>query len=764
MKDWLMHRASSRLRSIVRVVPGAKQLRRRILSYRAVRRAAQATQPPPRVSSRLRSIVRVVPGARPLRRRVLSYRAGRRVAQDTQPPRVPSRLRSIVGVVPGARPLRRRVLSYWARRRAARETEPPRGAIDRPDGMTLPREAVAFNGWALAAQRTVAAVDIVLNDTKSIRATLGQRRPDVRANLREPGGAVRCGWTATIDLTQWPLGDLRVKVIATSRSGMSSVIGHRLYTLTGDGFEGHLDEPREGAEVHGDLLIVRGWATIGHQPVARIDVHLNGRRVGLARLRLVRQDVERHASGDLGPVTGFEYRGVVPSNAYDLEVALTAHASDGVAVVVPPRHIRMITRDRGVDDASVETLQAHTRSALAAVTARAPATNSGEGVRLLVFTHSLSLGGGQLYLSELLRQLRPTLDRCIVVSPADGILRSDLEDLGVEVMLLGDAQMTNTKRYEDHVRERALIIRGSGCNVVLLNTLGQWPAGDACARTGMPFVWAIHESFELSDWISLNFGAAGLPAYVRHQMESALSAAYRLVFEARATSEMFARFVDATHRAVVPYGVDTAAIAAFARDFDRAAARRQHGIPDDGAVLLAVGILEERKSQACIVEAFAAVAAVHPGWRLILVGDHPCEYSDAIHRMIGKTAVAQRIALEPITPNIWEWYAISDLLVSASDIESLPRSMLECMAFGVPVLSTSVFGVPELVEDGVNGWLFGARDLSAFTAALHRVLSLSAADRGAAGSVARLRVQQLHSSSNYGQAYRGLFAEALASR
>jgi len=546
---------------------------------------------------------------------------------------------------------------------------------------------------------------------------------------------------------------------------MSSIIGHRLYTLTGEGFEGHLDEPREGAVIHGDLLVVQGWATIGHRPVSRIDVHLNGRRVGLARLRLVRRDVERHASGSLGPVTGFEYRGVVSSSdrSQDLEIAVTVHAFDGSAVAVPPRHVRMIADDQAIDEARVERLQARTRSALAAVTSRSAATNSGAGPRLLVFTHSLTLGGGQLYLSELLRQLAPTLDHCTVVSPVDGILRPELEGLGIEVAILGDAQQTNIERYEDDVRERALFIRRSGCNVVLLNTLGPWSAGDACARAGTPFVWAIHESFELSDWIGLNFGANGLPAYVRQRMESALNTTHQLVFEARATSEMFARYANTTHRTVVPYGVDTAAIAEFARGFDRAAARRERNIPEDATVLLAVGIFEDRKSQACIVEAFAEAAAVHPEAWLILVGDHPSEYSDAIHRIVGETEVANRISLQPITPNIWEWYALSDLLVSASDIESLPRSMLECMAFGVPVLSTDVFGVPELVEDDVNGWLFGARDIGALMAALHRVLSLTPDERRAAGGVASLRVQQWHSSSNYGDAYRGLLADAIAS-
>ena len=679
--------------------------------------------------------------------------------------RISSRLRTIVRMLPGARRLRRRVLTLLAARSAAMDTEPPRGAFDRPDGLTVPREVVEFDGWALVGKRTVAEVEVVLNDRTTVRATLGSARPDVRENLHEPGIAVSCGWIATIDLTQWPLGDLRVKVIATSRSRRSSVIGNRVYTVTGEGFEGHIDEPLDGAEIDGDLLVVKGWATVGHRPVSRLDVYVDGRWFGLARLRVIRRDVELHSGGRLGPVTGFEYRGVIPgSRSTGLTIGLTAHTSEGAAVAVPLRHIRMTPRDEHIDEAYVASLQTRTHTALAAITKPSAAACDGARPRLLVFTHSLTLGGGQLYLTALVRQLVPTLDHCVVVSAVDGILRSDLESQGIQVIILDNPSPTTLERYEDHVRERAIFIRRSGCNIVMLNTLGPWSSGDACVRADMPFVWAIHESFELSDWLGLNFGAVGLPASVRRRMESALGAANTLIFEARATSEMFARYADSARRIVVPYGVDIASIAEFSRGFDRGAVRREHNIPEDATVVLVMGMLEERKSQACIVEAFAGVAAVHPKARLILVGDYPCEYSDAVRQLVSEAGMAERITLEPITPDILEWYALSDVLVSASDVESLPRSMLECMALGVPVLSTSVFGVPELIEDGVNGWLFGDRDMGALIAALDRVLSLTPDERRAVGRAASVAVHQRHSGHDYVGVYRGLLAEALITR
>jgi D-inositol-3-phosphate glycosyltransferase len=677
--------------------------------------------------------------------------------------RISSRLRAIVRKVPGARRLRWRVLTLMAARSAALDTEPPRGAFDRPDGLTVPREAVAFDGWAIVGKRTVAEVEIVLNDRTTVRATLGRARPDVRENLHEPGVAVSCGWIATVDLTHWPLGELRVKVIARSRSRRSSVIGNRVYTVTGSGFEGHIDEPRDGTQIDNDLLVVKGWATVGHRPVSRLDISVDGRRVGLARLRVIRRDVELHSGGRLGPVTGFEYRGVVPPGpSMDLAIGLTAHTLDGTTVAVPPRHIRMTPRDEHIDEAYVASLQARTRTALSAIPKPSAGTGGPAGTRLLVFTHSLTLGGGQLYLTDLLRELAPTLDHCVVVSAVDGVLRSDLETQGIQVIILENPSRTTLELYEDHVRERAIFIRRSGCNVVMLNTLGPWSSGDACLRAGVSFVWAIHESFELSDWLGLNFGAIGLPTSVRRRMESALGAAHSLIFEARATSEMFAQYTDSARRIVLPYRVDIASIAEFSRGFDRGAARREHNLAEDATVVLVMGMLEERKSQACIVEAFAGVAGVHPEAQLILVGDYPCEYSDAVHQLVSESGMAARITLIPITPDIVEWYALSDLLLSASDVESLPRSMLECMALGVPVLSTSVFGVPELIEDGVNGWLFGARDMSELSAALHRVLSLTPDQRRAVGAAASVAVHQRHSAHDYIGAYRRLLAAALA--
>jgi glycosyltransferase involved in cell wall biosynthesis len=380
-------------------------------------------------------------------------------------------------------------------------------------------------------------------------------------------------------------------------------------------------------------------------------------------------------------------------------------------------------------------------------------------VRPLVFTHQLDLGGGQLYLQELLRRIAPSVAGCTVVSPVDGELRHDLERLGMRVVVTGAPPPADIDAYEGDVRTAAELVLETEADVVLVNTLSDFPAIDAAKRAGVPSVWAIHESFAVDHWLELRFGEGGPHPYVTQRLKAALASASRLVFEAEATSRLFGAYAPPERRRVIRYGVEHEDIAAYAATFDRAAARRRHGIAADATVLLCVGTVEERKAQAALVEAFNAAAASHPEAVLVLVGDRPGPYSSALRRLIDSLDPDGRVRLLPGTREIWEWYALADVLVSASDVESLPRSMIEAMSFGTPVLAASVFGVPELVRNGKSGWLFEARDMRALTAAMRGVLDLSPKARRAAGATARADMEELHRTSDYGRAYLELFRE-----
>ena len=102
-----------------------------------------------------------------------------------------------------------------------------------------------------------------------------------------------------------------------------------------------------------------------------------------------------------------------------------------------------------------------------------------------------------------------------------------------------------------------------------------------------------------------------------------------------------------------------------------------------------------------------------------------------------------------MTPDVQRWFGLSDLLVCASDIESLPRTVVEAMAWEIPVLATSVFGLPELIEDGVNGWLCEERDIAALAEGLSRALGADREERRRIGRAGREQVLAEHRIEPY---------------
>jgi D-inositol-3-phosphate glycosyltransferase len=611
---------------------------------------------------------------------------------------------------------------------------------------------VMFTGWALAGSNTPAAVGIIVNQGSArMSARVGHDRPDVPFNLEEPWTTAACGWAALVDLAFEPAGDLRVQVMATDASGRHRVVADRLFALRGAGLSGAIDAPVRGAILEDDLLVVAGWASsVGG--LASIDVELGEVLLGQARLGLPRLDVYEQAQGRYGPICGFEFRGSiahVKNGVHELSISIvdeTGHRSCLESLPITLARAALCVAEQEIADK----LQKRTVGAIdRAVTPKRVARRD-----LLVFTHSLALGGGELYLQDLLRGVLPALNRCTLISPTDGVLSPGLDRLGVDVVVRGPRRPDDLMSYEGAIRELALFIRASGCSSVLLNTITEWMAADAAQRAGVPTIWAIHESFEPCDWMELNFPGSPARPYFQARLEASLRNASRLIFEADAAREIYVRLgVPETSALTVPYGIDIDAIDAYTAMFDRDDARRRHGLPVDATVLLCMGVFQERKSQAWLVEAFERVSKAHPGAVLVLVGDHPSQYSAAVHAVIDAAALDQRIRTVPITSDIWEWYALADLLVSASDVESLPRSILEAMAFGCPVLASSVYGIPELITDGETGWLMRPRDTAALGAGLHRVLGLDGAVRRSVSAAGRELVRTSHRAEGYAARY-----------
>jgi glycosyltransferase involved in cell wall biosynthesis len=208
----------------------------------------------------------------------------------------------------------------------------------------------------------------------------------------------------------------------------------------------------------------------------------------------------------------------------------------------------------------------------------------------------------------------------------------------------------------------------------------------------------------------------------------------------------------------IAYGVRLDAIAEYIESHDQEAVRRQLGFVPEDRVVLCMGVIQERKAQLALVAAFGRLFRTFPHAKLVLVGDHPTPYSAAIHQYVSDVGTGSAIRIENIVPDIYRWYRAADVMISASDIESLPRSVLEAMAFGLPTMAADVFGLSEVITDGVNGWLFEARNGAALTGGLRRILALSPAELAEVSAQCQ-RDSAAHDGQGYADEYLALFRE-----
>lgn len=514
----------------------------------------------------------------------------------------------------------------------------------------------------------------------------------------------------------------------------------------GPGAHGQIDEPGPGKEVGDETLYVRGWALFPSGPPARVELRLGERSLGFARVGASRPDIEKRTGDALAGVSGFEF---------------TADLSelDRPGVEVPLRAIATAVGGERHELPAVPVTLSREEAEEPEIpppAARTPAPR-GAGRRVLVYTHQLNLGGAQLYLQDLLAELvRQGEVEPTVVGALDGILRRELEELGVPVHISSPVSLDDLSSHVGRVEELTAWAAGREFEAVFVNTATAFtfPGAEVAAELGIPAIWAIHESFPPAVlWSSLG-------PRIRRRAEAALAEAELAIFEADATRRLFEPPLREGHSLVLPYGLDLGPIDATRAGLDRSAARRELGVAEDAELVLCIGTVEPRKAQLPLAQAFSRVAADHPQAKLVFVGGRDDADTAALAGFVAASGMEERVELIPVTPDVQDWYAVADLFVCASDIESLPRTVLEAMAYETPVLATRVFGLPELIDDGETGWLCEPRDMPALAAALDRALSSSPEERREIGRAARRLVERRHALDAYGRQVAELLGKA----
>nr|WP_308918173.1 glycosyltransferase [Jannaschia sp. LMIT008] len=146
-----------------------------------------------------------------------------------------------------------------------------------------------------------------------------------------------------------------------------------------------------------------------------------------------------------------------------------------------------------------------------------------------------------------------------------------------------------------------------------------------------------------------------------------------------------------------------------------------------------VGRLAGVKGAPLLLDALARLASDHPGLRATLVGDGP--ERPALEARAAALGLGDRVAFTGYLSQsgVADTLGVADMLVLPSFAEGVPVVLMEAMATGLPVVTTRIAGVPELVEDGVSGLLVAPGD----GAGLARAMDALARDPGRAAAMGR---------------------------
>ena len=201
---------------------------------------------------------------------------------------------------------------------------------------------------------------------------------------------------------------------------------------------------------------------------------------------------------------------------------------------------------------------------------------------------------------------------------------------------------------------------------------------------------------------------------------------------------------------MIPNGIDTTSFTP--RPDSRRDSRRELGLPEDAWVVGTVGRLAPEKDQALLVKAMAPLLGERR--RLVIVGEGP--ERDALSAVIQEAHAESYVRLTGARSDVARLLSAFDAFALPSRTEGLPLVLLEAMASELPVVATSVGGIPDLVVPGVTGLLVPPSDVAAMRAALLS-LAESPALAHKLGGAARQRVLALHSvdvmANAYGQLY-----------
>jgi len=362
------------------------------------------------------------------------------------------------------------------------------------------------------------------------------------------------------------------------------------------------------------------------------------------------------------------------------------------------------------------------------------------------------MGGAAVSLVSLVKRLDREHYELHAVLGTDGEFAAALRELGVSVTIAQLLPIVRSYCPFANIRNAVRLIRGCRAvwavcrnkkidiihandnTVIFYAVISAMMAGCRC-------VWHVRSSVQRLRWLG---------AFLVGRSDA-------LVFCSESNAEPFKRFFPKhTQKMFIAYeGVDAAELAERSR---QPSIRQELGIAPDVPLIGQVGRITWIKGQDEFLKAALIVSKLHPKARFAIVGEPVAgsregleadrQFAGSLMPLCEKLGITDRVYFTSYRRDVPA--VMKDLTVMAvpSRREGLGLVALEAMALGVPVVAAKVGGLPEIIQDGVNGLLVPPEAAGALGLAIARLLDDKPLARRLAAE-ARRTVEQRFTADAY---------------
>ena len=350
---------------------------------------------------------------------------------------------------------------------------------------------------------------------------------------------------------------------------------------------------------------------------------------------------------------------------------------------------------------------------------------------VIAITRSDTIGGAQTHVIELARGLVAKGWEVLVVVGGDGGgFSSRLDRLGVECIVLPElVRQPSLLDFKVLYKFRSLV-RDFSPDVVSLHSVKAGLLGRlSLIGTGVPSVYTAH------GWSHIR-AAGNTAGRLYSAIESGLAKISARIIcvcdadvlfaesELRITSSKILRI----YNGVADLGTPAKSV------------ESTDELPVS-TVFGAVARFSHPKDYVSVIDALHMCADLD--WRAEFVGDG--DELDAMEDLCRQKNLQDRVRFVGFVEDVAEFYRKFDFLILSSFSEGLPCSIAEGFSCGTPAIASNVGGIPEMIQQGENGWLIGTQSAQCFAEVLREAATLSISQRQQMSQKARETYKRLYS-------------------